>query len=67
MATGKEVEENNVTSELRIPNYSQTRPNPTTIDHCYHAWTDYLKAYYLSDIVVIGIKKFEYSSMGDEH
>jgi len=32
MATGKEIEENNVTSELRIPNYSQTRPNPTTID-----------------------------------
>ena len=32
MATGKEIEGNDDTSELRILNYSQTRPNPTTID-----------------------------------
>ena len=32
MATGKEIEGNDDTSELRIPNYSQTRPNPTTVD-----------------------------------
>ena len=32
MATGKEIEGNDDTSELRIPNYSQTRLNPTTVD-----------------------------------
>ena len=36
MATGKEIEGNDDTSELRIPNYSQTRPNPTTDNRCYN-------------------------------
>ena len=33
MATGKEVEGNNVTSELKIPNYSQTRPTIFVVSH----------------------------------